>query len=658
MKKETPRRPTTGKPKTHGRQSDGRLTTSLIARGLSVSSTLDKNDILQEMQKLWEFENEYLQENLQKNREKRAQLQHLTAQLQQMKQDHRSTIENTSFYPVYRERWNKRDVNRMIYQVEDIESQITNWEDIEDADLLTKIKSSTALDDVKRLQLIDLIAKRLESYIYSFRKKLVAIEESQYLAHEIKGTYRHVTDLVNTYNLALAENIALKSEESSMASDAVIKRRNLKQCSDTSAGDIVMILQKSLEDNYALLEWFQDKHRSPKRPGIVKPFDELVPDSNFAGIEMFDKETFEILNDDDEVIEAVQLKGTPEAKLKTLVMLTEKMKETLKQTETELAKIRTVKHAKEDGQAKTQLEKQWNLNDRMFCEMQLQQDDIDTIISGHFDLFKQIRQTIEDHRFYTRRWKIAYHNLVGLFKSQCKLMPLQKSNAAIVMSLLSLSSAFSLNFFSSTEAEAIVQDFLTMLIKPLLPVLPSASEIDLGKPSEQKKEVSLFDIMEMRERRKRFKRIPKKRHAHSARRVGDRTSAASSIDVETCRTLGEHIHSPTFKAYESLTLISGALSHAGFLMGSNRDFHRETRGIFNTVSENIQQTAEAQISDFGESLLTNIHGLVGLSHEILVRPHCDCETQTEPPSHEEAETQAVPAKEVKGSRSRAKSFKR
>ena len=655
MRKESSRRPATTKPKTHGRHSDGRLTTSLIARGLSVSSTLDKNDVLLEMQRLWEFENEFLQENLQKNREKEAQLKRLTEQLEKKKQDHRSTVTNTSFYPVYRNRWNKRDVDRMIYQAEDIEAQITNWDDVEDAELLSKIKASQDLDDVKRLQLMDLIAKRLETYIYSFRKKLVAIEESQFIAHEIKGKYRHVTDLVNTYHLVLAENEALKSQESSMASDAVIKRRNLKQCSDTAAGDLALILQKSLDENSALLEWFQDHHRSPKGKYIEKTFDEMVPDKKFAGVELFENEKYEILNDDDEVIETVQLKGTPEAQLKTLTMLKEKMEERLRDTEQQLEELRKVKHATTDRDFKTQLEKQWSLNDRMLAELQYNQEDIDKAILEHLEIFKQIRQTIEDHRFYTRRWKIAYSHLVDLFKSHCDLLPLQTNNASIVMLLLSISSAFALNDFSSTESEAIVRDFVTGIIKPLLPVMPSPSELDLDKPEKSKKEVNLFDIMAMRQRQQQRKRSPKRRRSPSSRRT-PRASAASSHDIDTLGTSSEHHHpSPTFKPYESMTLISGAITNAGFLMGSEHDFHKETRAILDYSFTNIQQTAENQISDFGEEYLTNLHAINGFSYEILVRPHEDAEVQTEPPSYDDAETLAVPTTEVKRSRSRLKS---
>ena len=658
MRKESSRRPATTKPKTHGRHSDGRLTTSLIARGLSVSSTLDKNDVLLEMQRLWEFENEFLQENLQKNREKEAQLKHLTEQLEKRKQDHRSTVTNTSFYPVYRNRWNKRDVDRMIYQAEDIEAQITNWDDVEDADLLSKIKASQDLDDVKRLQLMDLIAKRLETYIYSFRKKLVAIEESQFIAHEIKGKYRHVTDLVNTYHLVLAENEALKSQESSMASDAVIKRRNLKQCSDTAAGDLALILQKSLDENSALLEWFQDHHRSPQGKYVEKTFDELVPDKKFAGVELFENEKYEILNDEDEVVETVQLKGTPEAQLKTLTMLREKMEERLRDTEQQLEELRKVKHAQSDGDFKTQLDKQWSLNDRMLAELQYNQEDIDKAILEQLEIFKQIRHTIEDHRFYTRRWKIAYSHLVDLFKSHCDLLPLQTNNASIVMLLLSISSAFALNSFSSTESEAIVRDFVTGIIKPLLPVIPSPSELDLDKPEKSKKEVSLFDIMAMRQRQQQRKRSPKRRRSPSSRRT-PRTSAASSYDIDTVRTFSEHHNpSPTFKPYESLTLISGAMTSAGFLMGSDHDFHKETRAILDYSFTNIQQTAENQISDFGEQYLTNLHTINEFSQEILVRPHEDAEVQTEPPSYDDAETLAVPTKEVKVSRSRGKSLKR
>ena len=100
------------------------------------------------------------------------------------------------------------------------------------------------------------------------------------------------------------------------------------------------------------------------------------------------------------------------------------------------------------------------------------------------------------------------------------------------------------------------------------------------------------------------------------------------------------------------------MTSAGFLMGSDHDFHKETRAILDYSFTNIQQTAENQISDFGEQYLTNLHTINEFSQEILVRPHEDAEVQTEPPSYDDAETLAVPTKEVKVSRSRGKSLKR
>jgi hypothetical protein len=599
------------------RQSDTSRIASLISRGLAVANRLDKDNVLEELYQVWGTENRHLESYLRKNRQKQFEVDSSLSKFERLRTEMEEVDRRSSFYRTFQHCENKKSVQLMLQEVINIEALLVQNPDVEDRHLISDIQSSTESDDVRRIQLVDLTARRLEDYIYLLRKRAVAIEQGEFTAFSMRSQYRTVCDLIHAYDVRLAENEALRSDESQHRPDAVTKRRKLAKCSREVSANMSLLLQRHLFTNYSMLDWLHPtKHLSPRE----QPFDDVAKDAMFQlTASQFTKNDFELLSSEEVTNQIIN--GDEPAKLEALRSLYIDLEAAFEHLMDDLSRLREVRRLPAGDAIITEMDRLWRLNDQLFEAIAVENQIINQGIIQEHKFYDQISRVIEEHRAYDRQWVINYGLLTDLLKSHIAIRLTHNQNDRIIQTLHHLSQAWA----RPRHATGVVRDYLHRLfilpcIGPSVPELPSMAAVPPGLSSQPEPlTMNFMTLLERRRQAARRKKVSKRRRDTESFHDGDTESVASlASDQPAAAKL-----SPD----ELFVLSAYTISVADWRLAQH---HKIVRTIFDVASSTINKSTEEAVEKYRVEITANLRLLRGAYRELLRIPTAVVETQTGP----------------------------
>lgn len=648
--------------KNASRKSDSRIN-SLISRGLASDNIINKNDIINEIYSIWEKENKLTLKQLKINIRKEEDLEDEKKKLDKLIKNFEDTKKCTSFYKRYTQiPENKKDsLKSLVSTIQSLEKEIVPKDEITKPYMLEKIMKENVSDDAKRIQLLDLYFRRSEELSYTLQRKIIDIEHSQHISQNLTDhKFSNVADLIDTYRISKAENEALKVEESSIFTDAILKRRNFSQFSNEFASNFVSIYQTDFNVNVNILKWNKNKkcrYFSSKE----MPFDDIVSDSLFLLNSTDYSNEFSSEKCQNEIQVLTSSNSSTNEKLQSYKIILNDLQHSFHQLEIDLKKIRQIKFSK-NNQTKGHLEKLWDLNDKLFIQMQKYQDYINNSSLFHKEKFEQISNIVKDREFEAKKWYIAYYKYIDLIKDHSYISALQNQNAQVDLSLFSVSLYFAAKCIEKLTENDTIGDYLRTQFKELFPKVPTPAETPPSADADVSKSAypnNLFDLLALKMKKKSS--LPNKAKSHHKIRKSGKTSSTNSqiiteedplvsimSEMNDISFLQPQTCLPLFLTkLESLILASKCLKYAGFLKGFNNSPYDIMKKLLTSILSNSHVRLAQFFQDFNEEFFSNLHMIYELALPYLVFEKLSIAIQTDPPILKDVENQTMDLKAVK-----------
>lgn len=640
---------------------------SLISRGLATENVINKNDVINEIYSIWQKENKFYLKKLKLNVNKEEELEIEKKRLEKLIKNFEDTKKCTSFYKRYTQiPENKKDsLKSLIDSIQILENKIVPKEEITKPYLLQKILKENVNDDAKRIQLLDLYYRRSEELSYTYQRKIIDIEHSQYMSLHLKEQkYSNVTDLVNAYRISKAENEALKVEESSIFTDSILKRRHFSQFSNEFAQNFVSTYQTDFKANINVLKWNKNKqcqYFSTKE----KSFDDIVNDPLFLLSPSNYSNEFQTETCQNEVKELIDDKSSTVAKLKSYKIILKDFQNSFQQLETELNKIRRFQFSK-NNQTKGHLEKLWDINDKLFAQMQKFQDYIDSSSKFHQNMFEKILKIINDREIEAKKWYIAYYKYIDLIKDHSFISFLQSQNAQMTLSLFSVCLYFASKSIEKSTEKDEPGIYLYSQFQALLPKVPTPAETppptNLDGSPKSPQPNNLFDLLALKMKKKTMSPSNRSK-SHKSHKSGKSSSNTSQIltEEEAITSIMHELSDVAFQQQqnlqqnpsifltkiESLILAAKCIKCVGFLQGLNNSPYDLMKKLMIHILSNSHVRLAQFFQDFSNEFFANLHLIYELALPYLVVEKQSVAIQTDPPVLKDMENQTMDQKAVK-----------
>lgn len=633
----------TARVKSDSKQSDGRLHTSLVARGLAVQSVLDKNDIIEDMLKIWVKEDEILQKNRKSNEAKKEIYDEIKSKVDKFKFNINVLQRQTAFLNTWYSNQLPTTVDSLKREIQEIESEIDPKSDMEDPQLLNTYLTNKYEDSIKILQMKDLVAHRLEEQLYMLKKRMNVVEQSQHSANGMKNEYGSVQELVDCYQIYQTENEALKSNESSFKKDAITRRRHFDRCSDSVAAHLGVLLQTDYLRYTSMYQWLHPK-TPPIYQGREKSFDEVAPDIRFMlNPGDYEEDDFAGIIDEENIKKVLTKSTTLEKKLESMKAILLQQILTVKNLTQQLEELRQIKHYTPKDKP-TRYDKLWDINDRVFSEIGKSESSIDKMYEDAEKLCQQIFAMVHERNYYSRKWVLVYEHLVDLNIDHSFVTQLQSRNTEILGTLVNICHTFAIPKLLGVNDHPLAI-YLQKLIKPLMPSMNSLlniqtkieTPIPLNQMPKGKSTINLFDLFD----KKKKKTKTKKRGNGTSRR----SKNSQCDDMSIAESVYEQTYPPPFviTPHEYLYLLSKAIN----ITDSSKSNFEYIEGRLRASSQYVQKWVHHALQEYTTEFTSDIHFIQNVSSPFLRIPKCEVESQTEPPPFQDMESQTLDVKSLR-----------
>lgn len=648
--------------KNNSKKADSRVN-SLIAHGLVTDNIINKNDIINEIYSIWNKENKFFLKKLKSNSMKEEELEDEKKRLNILIKNFEDTKKCTSFYKEFTKipENKKDDLQFLIKSIQTLENDITPKDEITKPYLLQKIINESVSDDAKRIQLLDLYFRRSEELSYTLQRKIIDIEHSQYMSHHLdEQNYSNVHDLIDAYRISKSENEALRVEESSIFSDAILKRRHFSQFSNEVAENSVSTFQADFKTNLNIFNW----NKNPKCKYLSSKeisFDDIVNDPLFLLSPADYSNEFSDVSCENAVKGLISPQTSLSKKLESYKIVLKDFQNTYSQVEKDLTKIRIIKFSK-NNQTKGHMEKLWDINDKLFVQLQKYQDYIDKSSVFHHGMFEDISKMISSREEEAKKWYITYYKYINLIKDHSYISFLQSQNAQLTLSLFCVCLSFASKCIENSQKD-IIGDYLGSQFESLFPKPPVVDEPpaqeDAENASKSSQPATLFDLLALKMKKKASSPIrPKSRHkihkseknsSSTSQVMPDEEALVSSILNEASDFSVSQQQPPPFvlTKQESLILASKCIKYVGFLKNINRSPYDLIKKLSIHILSNSRVRLAQFFQDFGDEFFANNHLIYELALPYLVVDKQSIAIQTDPPILKDVENQTMDHKAVK-----------
>ena len=427
-------------------KSEMKKVLTLTNKAIVSSSLKEKNDLLLNLQELFTPLYESFEKHQTILRIKNDELSGLRKKLSEAQNQKDTLQRNTAFYSHAEKARNKHDENRLIDSIKDLEEQILQRSQVAHPNKLSESLELPENSDQRLFSLIDLNLQRIEELAYSYKKRLIVVEESQESTEVVLRDYGSINHLLAKVQELEEENEKLKQEEKVFIHDAITKRRKFAQMTPTCARDMITVFKNFIKADKSTIDTYFDEQFTVNLDDSNLDFDSVSPDEGFKE-EPSHFETTDFGNTTEpEMITPIVENDDLNEKINAFKNVISSIEATDLKISNEIAaipnhydnrKYATVSHIDKIAEA----------NEKILAKIHNASIDLDTKNSEVIDLSKKIIDMTTERKNLMKFYIQGLGHYKRLTESHIDVIQRQTFNKKILTLLFQLSSSFGLYIF-------------------------------------------------------------------------------------------------------------------------------------------------------------------------------------------------------------------
>ena len=443
---------------------------ALIEKARTAVSTVDLNEIIDELLTIYDDDTRALRSLQNRNGVKSAELAAAKGKLDERRTALDTLKRNTAILDVLKERNLQKMNGRLAESILEIDSERLTHRPPPIAEKPSEFIARNEPDLLKFLHLTELHFKELECLVYLLKKRAVNVDKSDDSIRMINKQYGSVAELVKYQDRLMQENDRLKEGEVAFMEDSMTKRRLLGMNSMCGTRWIVTVLQKYLESVYD----FGDALKGNIKRETENSFDDACNDKTFADATKlaFENHDGQIVSGrPQDVMEAIEEAFTAaKTKLESLI------------EENSACVVARPIDAAENSMGPA--ENLMNQCSEMFAGIRRKQEKIDRITEVIMDLAQQVISVIDDGERYRHSYAKTLAKYRDLRAAHARLVDNEFNNHSLVSSLNACASSLGLPLVTG-QFNSDVEQFIRQHCVPVPE--PELIEPPPEKPKEDHK---------------------------------------------------------------------------------------------------------------------------------------------------------------------------
>jgi hypothetical protein len=427
----------------------------LIEKARTTVTTLDLNDIIHELEEIFERDMQAMQYLTDSNQRKADELANERCQFEARKLQFETARANTAILEVLKKQDLAGKSARLMETILSLDSERRAQKPppmgVEPKDVFARQESEL----LKWLHLKELVFREVESVVYLLKKRVISVDQSERVVAEIQKKFNSIQNLADLARRLETENSQLRESERGFIADALTRRRPLTRVSPFGSRSIVPVLQASVDDLCQYGAWLEWHLSAGTRPD----FDSVCGDCAFS--------LQTALNFDDEIKPGL----SPEQVLDAL-------QELVAQTDTASMKILPQPSACPDfaPPGPAPLEVLQRQNNECFLALRSCQTLVDRLQSESVSVVRAILSAITERRRYQYRRARLLKSYRMLQDPHIDLFDRISLNTSITTSLQAISCLFGrllVDGLDDPDLDDIVLKNCVVVEKPPTPPQPS-----------------------------------------------------------------------------------------------------------------------------------------------------------------------------------------
>lgn len=412
--------------------------TPLLLKALSTTSLKEKNDIIKEIQFLFNNNIRDIKQIGIDNIQKEKLLESMKKKVQEKENEYLRLLEQTSFYNNLQSLRDKKSKDYLIEEIKMWEKERNTLQPISNPSLLNKVLTTNYTEKQRYFKLFDLLFKRIEETVYSFHRRFHQYEEAIENELEVTSVFSNMKGLLDTYNELMMKRQVEIVEEKSFIFDAFLRRRKFNEISlnvSRSLSDILSNAIKSCQDTLDYFDKFNFQADNYEKSELS--FDDVCKDTCMTE-HGFNYDITDFGNSaDPDVIKQMQRADTNEQKLECLKLFIEKSNQLNEEISSKILEYRRNPSVFFDG-THNRLERLSEENFRYFKTIEEMQDNIENLNKTILGKIVDIKRSYNDLNQYRRRYVGNLVKFDQLRRVHMNLMPKIYQNEIISRSLFSI----------------------------------------------------------------------------------------------------------------------------------------------------------------------------------------------------------------------------
>lgn len=643
------------------RKTDTKKMLNLVTKAITSISLREKNEILEEVRNLWMPQCGELEDQLSCNSVKEKELVFLHKKNDDFLNQCEILKRNTAFYEKANVVRTRHDENKLKSSIKELENEIKVIKKLNAPDKLNEALSIKDDSDQRLFTLVDLNISRLEEQAYAYKKRLIAVEQSQESIEGVMQKYGSVNKLIERVQELENENALLIENEKKFLSDAFTKRRKFSEISPIISRKMVSVFDSMIEAENSTLESYQQQNFKVSEINDPDLFDfgKICMDPQFdVPPEQF--ETAEFGNSTDmQEIDALVAADNTRQKVQILKSLCNQLAQLNNKIHEEILSLREKKTIMKDV-THSRVDKMNEESERLFQRIVKANAALDDRFEECSNLSRQLQSMIKYKKSYSLYFVDVFANYRDLVASHVSLIHRHFIHCHNLRSLLLISDAMGLSLLNKEKDKLPITPmynyfYLTMkqiqsileLERPTPPPIPE----EATEKAEESQETSFANPLSMAEMLKKQKNRHKRSHVDKIKT--NRTSNTSTSHTSaTTSTTQINVLSDIDKRPPQIELLS-SMAHrveiynaisfandlAGFIIGHDRRFYSWVHQSLLSLLSNLDKASRQQINEVGEEMKSNISTIRICSNNILVKAKETIQIQTDPESRIDIELQ-------------------
>jgi len=630
---------------------------SLTSKAIISTSIKEKNEILEEVMNLWMPQIEALETLLTKNQIKNDELSAIRKNLTDAQKQKESLAQNTDFYHRADQVRARTSEEKLISSIRESEAMITQHDSLSYPQELSKLTSMKIGSDKKLFTLMDLNLKRLEEAAYSYKKRLLIVEQSQESTDVVLRDYGSINDLISKVKELEDENRNLKDTEKSYVHDALTRRRQFSTLTGRSSREFVSIYRSFIDTDKSILDRYSSNGFDI--PQIENPqinFDKVCRDPQFD-IAPDHFEVNEFGNTvEPEILEPVVHSNDPQDQINGFKKIIDSSSTIIDKLQDEIKSMRSHINVvpKNSVSSPNRISRLNEANDELFARISRVSALLETNIKEIQKEEEKLAKVTQEKKNYS----IIYADMLGKYKGLLdthtlllKRRAINKENLTVLYSLVSSMGNYLLTKNSDPMEEMIKAKFNVSIDKLKEEARIQSEQLAALEKEREKlqQEAAQAETMSATDFALRMTQIGKR--PRRSQRNKEIEKDGQIISQSTSRlTLASIDEKPLFKGpkyfYQrpKIELIHGlayASELASFVIAKDKPYAKTFTTFFNNFFSEIISETKERFDKFGKPWINQISQINFCSNAILVKGKENISIQTDTIPHVDAETETV-----------------